>query len=86
MFEGLVLSRCERLTQRFARVTPWIVAALAIMAIGATMKRKGVVRGGVDTALNAIPIVGPVKNAVEAVCGRDLIADRPAARPATSRR
>ena len=35
---------------------------------------------GVDTALNAMPIVGAMKNVVEAVRGRDFIADRPAVR------
>ena len=44
------------------------------------MRRKGMLRGTVDTALNAIPFVGAAKMAVETLRGRDLLDDR-AVRP-----
>jgi len=75
----------ERLAGRLGKALPWIGAAIAVLTVVETMKRKGVVRGGMDTALNALPYVGTVKNVAESVRGRDFIADRPR-RIATARR
>jgi hypothetical protein len=66
-----------RLSRRAARTMPWIGAAIALATVAGTMRRKGVLRGGLDTALNAVPIVGAMKNIAETVRGRDFIADRP---------
>ena len=41
------------------------------------LRRKGVFRGTMDTALNFIPFVGGAKNVAEAVRGRDFFPDRP---------
>jgi hypothetical protein len=65
-----------RLTRRLSRSVPWIGAGLALLALGATIRRKGVVRGTIDTALDCIPVVGAVKAAAEAIRGRDFICDR----------
>ena len=40
------------------RVLPWIGVAFALVSVGAAIRRKGFVRGSVDTALNAMPVVG----------------------------
>jgi hypothetical protein len=66
-----------RLSRRVSRSLPWVGAAIAVATVVGTMKRKGVFRGGLDTALNALPVVGAMKNVAEAVRGRDFIADRP---------
>jgi hypothetical protein len=73
-----------KMSRRLSRSLPWIGAAVALVTIAGTMKRKGVVRGGVDTALNALPFVGAMKNVAEVVRGRDFIADRPARAAPTS--
>jgi hypothetical protein len=52
---------------------------LALVTVGAAVRRKGVVGAAVDTTLNGIPFVGAAKNAIEWVRGRDLIPDRPPA-------
>ena len=70
-----------RLSRRLSRSMPWIGAAIALATVAGTMKRKGFLRGGVDTALNATPFLGAIKNVAEAVRGRDFIADRPVVRP-----
>ena len=44
--------------------------------IGAAVRRKGVLAGALDTALDATPGVGAVKNVVEAIRGRDFIRDK----------
>ena len=41
----------------------------------AVLRRKGLLRGGLDVALDATPVVGSLKGAVELVTG-DLIPDR----------
>jgi hypothetical protein len=55
---------------------PWIGALVAIAAIGAAIRRKGVIGGTLDTALDVMPGVGAVKNAFEAIRGRDFIKDK----------
>ena len=68
--------------EKWARALPWIGTAVAVGLMFDTMRRKGVVRGGIDTALNALPVVGPVKNFAEGVRGREFIGER--RRPARS--
>jgi hypothetical protein len=65
------------MSKRLSRSMPWIGAAIALVTVAGTMRRKGVLRGGVDTALNAMPFVGAMKNVAEVVRGRDFIPDRP---------
>jgi hypothetical protein len=55
---------------------PWIGALVAIAAVGAAIRRKGLIGGTLDTALDVMPGVGLVKNAFEAIRGRDFIKDK----------
>jgi len=55
---------------------PWMGAVVAIAAMGAAVRRKGLVGGAFDTALDATPVIGAVKNAFEAMRGRDFIKDK----------
>ena len=66
----------RRITRRLYRTMPWLGGALALVALGSAMRRKGAVRGIVDTALDFVPVVGGVKNLVEIRRGRDLIPDK----------
>jgi len=66
-----------RIVRRLARSMPWIGAVVAIAAVGTAVRRKGLFGGVVDTALDAVPGVGAVKNAIEAVRGSDFIKDKP---------
>jgi hypothetical protein len=43
--------------------------------VGYDIKKKGVVRGVINSGLDAIPVVGFTKNAIELVRG-DFIADK----------
>jgi hypothetical protein len=65
-----------RLAQRVGRSLPWIGAAIALVTLGSAIRRKGFVGGAVDTALNAVPFVGGMKNVAELYRGRDFIRDR----------
>jgi hypothetical protein len=66
----------HRLTRRFPRLLPWIGGAIALLTLAAAIRRKGVIGGTLDTALNAVPFVGGVKILTEAVRGRDFIRPR----------
>lgn len=66
----------RRLTRKLSRSMPWIGALLALATLGATIRRKGLFKGTLDTALDFTPVVGGVKNLAEAVRGRDFIRDR----------
>jgi len=64
------------LARRLGRSMPWIGAAVALATVAATMRRKGLIGGALDTGLNATPFVGAAKNAVELARGRDFFPDR----------
>jgi hypothetical protein len=66
----------RRLTRKLRRSIPWVGGLLALMTLGAAIRRKGLFRGALDTALDFTPFVGGVKNVAEAVRGRDFIGDK----------
>jgi hypothetical protein len=55
---------------------PVLGAVVAVATLAATIKRKGMLRGALDTGLNAMPFVGAAKNVVELARGRDFFPDR----------
>ena len=65
-----------RVVRRLVRSVPWVGAVVAIAAVGTAIQRKGLFGGALDTALDATPGVGLLKNAFEAIRGRDFIKDR----------
>ena len=65
-----------RMSRRMARALPILGAAIAILTVGSAMRRKGVISGALDSALDAVPFVGAAKNAVEVARGRDFFPDR----------
>lgn len=66
----------RRITRKLLRAIPFLGAVVALATLGAAIRRKGLVGGSVDTALDFIPGVSGMKNAAEIVRGRDFIADR----------
>jgi hypothetical protein len=71
---GQYLTR--RATRRLTRTLPWIGGLLALATVGQAIRRKGMLGGTADTALDFIPFVGGAKNIAEAIRGRDFIRDR----------
>jgi len=65
-----------RLSRRLGRSIPFLGTVLALVTVGAAIRRKGWLRGVADSALTAVPIVGTAKTAVEVVRGRDIFRDR----------
>ena len=64
------------MTRKLFRAVPFLGAIAALATIVVAARRKGVVRGTVDTALDFTPGVGLVKNTVELIRCRDIIPDR----------
>lgn len=58
--------------KRVAKAIPYVGSVMAIGLVGYNVKKKGLVRGVVDSGLDAIPFVGTAKNITEFFTG-DLI-------------
>jgi hypothetical protein len=76
MRQQLVQFGQRRMARRLLRATPWLGGMLALATLGAAIRRKGTVRGTVDTALDFTPVVGGIKNMAEVMRGRDFIGDK----------
>jgi hypothetical protein len=66
----------RRLTRRLYRTMPWLGGALALLTLGAAIRRKGLVGGTIHTVLDFVPLVGGAKNIAEVTRGRDFIPDK----------
>jgi len=66
----------RKLARRLTRSVPYIGAAIALVTLGSAIRQKGLVRGAIHSALDAIPFVGGAKNLAEAARGRDFLRDR----------
>lgn len=64
-----------RLAVKAAKAMPIVGTAVVIGLVGYEIRKKGLVRGIVNTALDATPVVGVAKNAIEFFTG-DWIKDR----------
>lgn len=65
-----------QIAKRLIKPLPFAGTALAIGLTGYSIKKKGLIKGIVHSALDATPIVGTAKNVVELFTG-DLIPDKP---------
>ncbi len=68
------------LTRRLIRTWPIVGGILAVITVAGAVRRKGFFRGVLDTALDAVPVLGPTKNLIEFHRGRDFIREGPARR------
>jgi hypothetical protein len=66
----------RRTARKLLRAVPFLGAIVALATLGAAIRRKGLVGGSVDTALDFIPVVGGIKNTAELVRGSDLIREK----------
>ena len=65
-----------QVVKRVARSVPFGGTAVVVVLVGSDIKNKGVVKGLMNSGIDAIPIVGLVKNGVELFTG-DFISDKP---------
>lgn len=66
----------RKIARRLTRSIPYIGAAIALVTLGAAIRRKGLLRGALHSGLDAIPFVGGAKNIAELVRGRDFLPDK----------
>ncbi|MEP7212129.1 MAG: hypothetical protein ABI791_03590 [Acidobacteriota bacterium] len=64
-----------QVAKRMAKMVPFGGTAIAIVLVGSDIKRKGVVKGVINSGIDAIPFVGLAKNGLELFTG-DLIPDK----------
>ena len=64
-----------QVAKKAAKMIPFGGTLVAVGLVGHDIKKKGVMRGVINSGLDAIPVLGFAKNAVELVTG-DFIADK----------
>lgn len=64
-----------QVAKRAAKMLPFGGTAIVIALVGHDIRKKGVVGGLVNSGIDAIPVVGLAKNAIELFRG-DFIADK----------
>ncbi len=64
-----------KLAKRVAKSLPYVGTVMAIGLVGHDIKKKGLVKGVANAGLDAIPIVGTVKNVTEFFTG-DFLPDK----------
>ena len=65
-----------QVAKRVAKTIPFGGTVVAIVLVGSDIRSKGLVKGVINSTIDAIPFVGLAKNAVEMVRG-DFLADKP---------
>ena len=63
-----------QVAKRAAKMLPFGGTVIVVGLVGHDIRRKGLVRGVINSGIDAIPFVGFAKNAVELFTG-DLISD-----------
>jgi hypothetical protein len=64
-----------QVAKRAAKMVPFGGTVIAVSLVGFDIKNKGVIRGVINSSLDAIPVLGFAKNAVELFTG-DFIPDK----------
>jgi hypothetical protein len=64
-----------QVAKRVAKMVPFGGTVIAVGLVGHDIKKKGFVKGVVNSGIDAIPFVGFAKNAVELVTG-DFLPDK----------
>lgn len=64
-----------QVAKRVAKMVPFGGTVLVIGLVGHDIKKKGLVKGVVNSGIDAIPVIGFAKNAVELFTG-DFIPDK----------
>jgi hypothetical protein len=64
-----------QVAKRAAKMLPFGGTLVVVGLVGHDIKKKGIVRGVINSGLDAVPVLGFAKNAVELFIG-DFIADK----------
>ncbi len=75
LIRRIVRSGGSRLAIKAAKAMPIIGTVAVVGLVGYEIKKKGIVKGLVNSALDATPVVGVAKNAIEMFTG-DWLKDK----------
>ena len=65
-----------QVAKRGAKMLPFGGTVVAVALDGTDIKNKGLVKGVINSGIDAIPVVGLVKNGIEIVRGKDFLPDK----------
>lgn len=71
----IIQAGAARMAIKAAKSMPVVGTAVAIGLVGYEVKKKGLIKGVVNTALDATPVLGVTKNAIELITG-DWLPDK----------
>jgi hypothetical protein len=72
----IIRAGAARVAIRAAKSAPVVGVAVAVGLVGYEIKKKGLIKGFINTALDATPVLGATKNAIEIFTG-DWVSDKP---------
>jgi hypothetical protein len=74
-WQKMMVNGGARVARKLGKSVPVLGTAVVIGLMGYEIKKKGLVRGVVNTALDATPVVGTAKNVIEIFTG-DWLRDK----------
>jgi hypothetical protein len=84
ILRSLVRAGSTRLAKKLGKSIPLVGTAVVVGLVGYEIKQKGLMRGIVNTALDATPVLGTAKNVIEVFTG-DWLADKKTAEQKVAR-
>lgn len=75
IFRKIIRAGGSRLAIKAYKSMPLVGTAVVIGLVGYEIKKKGLFKGIVNTALDATPVIGVTKNAIEVITG-DWLSDK----------
>ena len=75
LWRSLLRNGGARLAKKAGKAMPIVGTAVVVGMVGYEIKKKGLMRGIVNTALDATPLLGTAKNVIEVFTG-DWLPDK----------
>lgn len=83
IWRSLLRAGGTRIVRKVGKAMPVVGTAVVIGMTAYEIKKKGLVRGIVNTALDATPVLGTAKNVIEVFTG-DWLSDKKTSAPETT--
>ena len=80
LWQKLMVNSGARVARKVGKSVPLVGTAVVIGLMGYEIKKKGLFKGVVNTALDATPVIGTAKNVIELFTG-DWLADKEQIKP-----
>ncbi len=80
LWQKLMVNGGARIARKVGKSMPLVGTAVVIGLMGYEIKKKGLVKGVVNTALDATPVLGTAKNVIELFTG-DWLRDKEPIKP-----